>query len=217
MLGKYKMDYQITITYKHGTSFVIDVPETYYQTKYPKKSEKKIEKIFQKEYRKFTSALNKDINAIHVGKYLKFSNATIITKNVLGVNLTPKSNVSVIDACSQDATLPSNTALKFEILKLNNLIDKLESTNIIEESATMLKKINSMMSKNNVEVTIKAGAKKKPTVATTNTTKKSKPLTTLSNESIVEEAITSEVIATTSESTNPNSTTTIDDSITIES
>ena len=49
------------------------------------------------------------------------------------------------------------------------LINKLETTNVIENLDKFLQKVNAMMSKNNVEVTIKAGAKKK---ATTTASKK---------------------------------------------
>ena len=41
------------------------------------------------------------------------------------------------------------------------LINKLETTNVIENLDKFLQKVNAMMSKNNVEVTIKAGTKKK--------------------------------------------------------
>ena len=154
--------YQVVITYKNGSTILIDVPENYYQNKYLKKPEKKIHKIFMKEYNNFVSALNANDNIVKVGRYLSFSNATVSAKDVLGIDLKTISEAQCIKETS--ITIPGvhdKTYLDISETSLDTILKKLETTNLIENLDTFIKKINVMMSKNNVEVTIKAGMKKK--------------------------------------------------------
>ena len=157
------MTKSIIITYKNGSVINIDVLETFYATKYKNTSEKKLHKVFMKEYEKFVSALNKSQNVINVGKYLKFSSATISCENVLGVDIKvieENSNLS-----QANVTVPGihdKTYLDISETSLDTILKKLETTNLLENLDTFIKKVNAMMAKNNVEVTIKAGVKKKP-------------------------------------------------------
>ena len=157
------MTKSIIITYKNGSVINIDVPETFYATKYKNTSEKKLHKVFMKEYEKFVSALNKSQNVINVGKYLKFSSPTISCENVLGVDIKvieENSNLS-----KANVTVPGihdKTYLDISETSLDTILKKLETTNLLENLDTFIKKVNAMMAKNNVEVTIKAGVKKKP-------------------------------------------------------
>lgn len=165
------MKYQIVITYKNGSIITLDVPDNYYQDKYSKKPEEKIHSIFMKEFKAFKSALNrKNRTMIEVGDYLKFSNATISAISVLGVDL--KTLDEVEDLSLANMSIPGvhdKTYLDLGDTGIDILINKLETTNVIENLDKFLQKVNAMMSKNNVEVTIKAGTKKK---ATTTTSKK---------------------------------------------
>lgn len=160
------MKYQIVITYKNGSIITLDVPNNYYQDKYSKKPEEKIHSIFMKEFKAFKSALNKKSNnsMIEVGDYLKFSNATISTTSILGVDL--KTLDEVKDLALANMSIPGvhdKTYLDLGDTGIDILINKLETTNVIENLDKFLQKVNTMMSKNNVEVTIKAGTKKKTT------------------------------------------------------
>lgn len=159
------MKYQIVITYKNGSIITIDVPDNYYQNKYSKKPEEKIHSIFMKEFKTFKGALNKNNKPmIEVGDYLKFSNATISATSVLGVDL--KTIDEVKDLSLANMSIPGvhdKTYLDLGDTGIDILINKLETTNVIENLDKFLQKVNAMMSKNNVEVTIKAGTKKKTT------------------------------------------------------
>ena len=161
------MTKSIIITYKNGSVINIDVPETFYSLKYKDRSEKKLHKIFMKEYKNFVNALNKGQSVINVGKYLKFSNATISAENVLGVDIKvieENQNLSL-----SDISVPGvhdKTYLDISETSLDAILKKLETTNLIENLDIFIKKVNAMMSKNNVEVTIKAGVKKKSASAT---------------------------------------------------
>lgn len=160
------MKYQIVITYKNGSIITLDVPNNYYQNKYSKKPEEKIHSIFMKEFKAFKSALNKKNNnsMIEVGDYLKFSKATISTTSILGIDL--KTLDEVKDLALANISIPGvhdKTYLDLGDTGIDILINKLETTNVIENLDKFLQKVNAMMSKNNVEVTIKAGVKKKTT------------------------------------------------------
>ena len=159
------MKYQIIITYKNGSIITLDVPDNYYQDKYSKKPEEKIHSIFMKEFKAFKSALNRNNKPmVEVGDYLKFSNATISATSVLGVDL--KTLDEVKDLSLANMSIPGvhdKTYLDLGDTGIDILINKLETTNIIENLDKFLQKVNTMMSKNNVEVTIKAGTKKKTT------------------------------------------------------
>lgn len=162
------MKKSIIITYKNGSTINIDVPETFYMSKYKNKPEAKIHKIFMKQYSNFVSALNKTGNIIKVSKYLPFSSAIISAENVLGVD------IKVIDESVPQTfavSIPGvhdKTYLDISETSLDTILKKLETTNLLENIDTFIKKVNSMMSKNNVQITIKAGAKKKTTPSTIN-------------------------------------------------
>lgn len=160
------MKKSIIITYKNGSTINIDVPETFYIAKYKNKPEAKIHKIFMKQYSNFVSALNKTGNIIKVSKYLPFSSAIISAENVLGVD------IKVIDESAPQTFavkvpgVHDKTYLDISETSLDTILKKLETTNLLENIDTFIKKVNSMMSKNNVQITIKAGAKKKTTSST---------------------------------------------------
>ena len=121
------MTYQIIIKYKTGTTLFIDVPENYYQNKYSKKPEAKLHKIFMKEYKKFTSSLKSNQNIIDVSKYLKFSNATITTKDILGIDLKPISK-DQIEIINNTYGAYDKVYLDIKDTSLNDLIKKLDVT-----------------------------------------------------------------------------------------
>ena len=78
----------IKLSYKNGTSINIDVPIDYYKKKYPKKSRQSLDKIFMKDYTAFVKALNNHSTiALQVGKYFKFSKATIFSRDLLSVDI----------------------------------------------------------------------------------------------------------------------------------
>ena len=142
------MKYQIVVTYKNGSIIKIDVPENYYQEKYSKKPNVRIHQIFIKEYRDFINALNKNASIVHVGKYLKFSNATISAKDILGIDLklasdeslnTPDNNISIkipgVYNCDRDI-------YSIEWDPLINTFKKIEDTNIIEKLYSLIEKFN---------------------------------------------------------------------------
>lgn len=167
------MKRSIIITYKNGSSINIDVPETFYTLKYKNKPEAKIHKIFIKQYNNFVSALNKSEGVVRVSKYLPFSNATISAENVLGID------IKVIDELAphiSTITVPGvhdKTYLDISETSLDTILKKLETTNLLENLDTFIKKVNAMMSKNNVEISIEAGAKKKLASSTSRKKKES--------------------------------------------
>lgn len=169
------MNYQIIITYRNGSLITLDVPENYYQEKYSKKSDEKIHTIFMKEFKNFKNALNRNKDSmIEVGDYLKFSNATISSANILGIDLKSLEATKDIVANMSIPGVHDKTYLDLGDTGLDILIEKLKTTNIIENLDKFVQKVNAMMAKKDVEVTIKAGGKKKstPTASTTTTKKK---------------------------------------------
>ena len=168
------MTKSIIVTYKNGSVINIDVPETFYATRYKNTSEKKLHKIFMKEYEKFVSALNKSQTVINVGKYLKFSSAIISCENVLGVDIKViEENMNLSQSNISVPGIHDKTYLDISETSLDTILKKLETTNLIENLDLFIKKINAMMAKNNVEVTIKAGVKKKSTATSTRKKKES--------------------------------------------
>ena len=161
------MKYQIVITYRNGSIITLDVPNNYYQEKYSKKSDTAIHKIFIKEYKNFINAMNKNDSMVDVGKYLEFSNATISASNILGIDL--KTIDEVVSLNESNISIPGvhdKTYLDISETSLDTILKKLESTNLIENLDKFIQKVNSMMSKNNVEVVIKAGGAKKKSSST---------------------------------------------------
>lgn len=179
------MKYQIVVTYKNGSTILLDVPDNFYHNKYAKKPEAKIHKIFIKEYKSFVLAMGKTENILDVNKYLSFSNATISTKDILGIDLKTVDEIANENANITIPGVHDKTYLDISETSLDTILKKLEETNVIENLDKFIQKVNAMMSKNNVEVTIKAGAKKKPT-----TTKKPK------SETIIESQIETPVVET---------------------
>lgn len=161
------MKYQIVVTYRNGSIITLDVPNNYYQEKYSKKSDTAIHKIFIKEYKNFINAMNKNDNMVDVGRYLEFSNATISASNILGIDL--KTIDEVVSLNESNISIPGvhdKTYLDISETSLDTILKKLESTNLIENLDKFIQKVNSMMSKNNVEVVIKAGGAKKKSSST---------------------------------------------------
>ena len=159
----------IIVTYKNGSKINIDIPETFYTKKYKNIPEKYLHRIFMRHYRNFTNALNKDQNVINVNKYLKFSNATISAENVLGVDIKVIDDNDTCNTNLSEMKVPGvhdKTYLDISETSLDIILKKLESTNLLENLDMFIKRVNTMMAKNNVEVTIKAGGKKKPTSST---------------------------------------------------
>lgn len=181
------MKYQIIITYKNGSTIILDVPDNYYQEKYSKKSDTAIHKIFMKEYKNFVDAMNKSENMVNVNKYLSFSKATVSALNVLGIDLktvceTPNTND---DTNISVPGVHDKTYLDISETSLDVILKKLESTNLIENLDKFIQNIglivdkiafelNSSNSNNN-----KVESKKKSTTTTTvaSNTKKSKATT----------------------------------------
>lgn len=154
------MKKSIVIKYKNGSSVNIEVLSDFYVEKYPKAAENKREKIFIKEYKKFLNALSKPQPVVNVGSYLKFSNATISGEGILSV-----------DIVDDNREVEESTTVISEVNPLNliaEFLQKLDATGIISNLDTLLKRINNMMAKNNVDITIKASNKKATTAKAIN-------------------------------------------------
>lgn len=151
----------ILIIYKNGSSINLDVPENYYQNKYSKKSSIKLHKIFMKQYKKFVRALNKGLDIVDVNKYLPFSNASISGKDVISVDI----KINEQNDQSKDPVntfipgLHDQVYLNLDGTQLENLLNKLAETNLVENLDKLIDKMISYFNKSNVEFTIKAGKK----------------------------------------------------------
>lgn len=171
----------IVITYKNGSSINIDVPDLYYQNKYSKKSNKRLHSIFLKEYNKFVNAMNRGKDVVYVGKYLKFANTSVCGKDVLGIDVKELNDeIKPVDNTIYVPGVNDRVFLDLSKTQLENLITKINDTQLIENLDILLKKMSSYFNKANVEFTIKAGKKststssggrkKKDTAQTTTTT-----------------------------------------------
>lgn len=150
----------IVVTYKNGSSINLDVPELYYQEKYAKKPAKKCHAIFLKEYNKFVNALNKTDGILQVGKYLKFSNATISGKDVLSIDIKELAEeVKPVDNTIFVPGVHDKVYLDFTDTKLEALLTKLEDLSLLENLDKLVQKLVSYFNKANVEFSIKAGKK----------------------------------------------------------
>lgn len=106
--------------------------------------------------------MNKSQNVINVGKYLKFSKAIVSCENVLGVDIKViEENSELSQSNVKVPGIHDKTYLDISETSLDTILKKLESTNLLENLDLFIKRVNTMMAKNNVEVTIKAGGKKK--------------------------------------------------------
>lgn len=150
----------IVVTYKNGSSINLDVPELYYQEKYAKKPAKKCHAIFLKEYNKFVNALNKTDGILQVGKYLKFSNATVSGKDVLSIDIKELAEeVKPVDNTIFVPGVHDKVYLDFTDTKLEALLTKLEDLSLLENLDKLVQKLVSYFNKANVEFSIKAGKK----------------------------------------------------------
>lgn len=150
----------IVVTYKNGSSINLDVPELYYQEKYAKKPAKKCHAIFLKEYNKFVDALNKTDGIVQVGKYLKFSNATVSGKDVLSVDIKELAEeVKPVDNTIFVPGVHDRVYLDFTDTRLEALLTKLEDLSLLENLDKLVQKLVSYFNKANVEFSIKAGKK----------------------------------------------------------
>lgn len=154
----------IVVTYKNGTSINIDVPSDYYKNKYSKKSDKKLHDIFIKEYCAFNKALNKEDGVVEVGKYLKFSHATISAKDVLSVDIKDfDSEAKPLDNTVFIPGVHDKVYLDLTDTRLDNLLNKMEEMEILDNTNKLLQKLVSFFNKSDVEFNIKAGKKPAPT------------------------------------------------------
>lgn len=150
----------IVVTYKNGSSINLDVPELYYQEKYAKKPAKKCHAIFLKEYNKFVNALNKTDGIVQVGKYLKFSNATVSGKDVLSIDIKELAEeIKPVDNTIFVPGVHDRVYLDFTDTKLEALLTKLEDLSLLENLDKLVQKLVSYFNKANVEFSIKAGKK----------------------------------------------------------
>ena len=164
----------VVITYKDGSTINIDVPELYYQNKYNNKPQEKLHKIFLKEYNAFVNALNKTEGIIKVGKYLTFSNASVSTQNVLGVDIKElECEVLPLDNTVHVPGVHDQVYLNISGTRFEEFVNKVCETNIIDDADNLIKKLLSFFNKSNVEFTIKAGSKKPQQSTTTRKSKKS--------------------------------------------
>ena len=153
----------IVITYRNGSSVNLDVPEMYYKEKYFKKSDKKLHQIFMKEYSNFVKALNSSDNIIRVGKYLKFSNATVSGKDILSIDIKDlAAETKPLDNTIFIPGVHDKVYLDLSDTTLDNFLNKMEELEFLENLDQLTKKLASYFNKSNLEFTIKAG-KKTPT------------------------------------------------------
>ena len=137
----------IVITYKDGTTINIDVPELYYVNKHKKYNDKRLHKVFMKEYDAFINAMSKQRGMISVGKYLKFSNASVNSCNVLGIDLKEVD----IDVDSSTIKVPGThdqVYLNIDGTKVETLINKIVDSDIIDNADNLFKKLSSFINKN---------------------------------------------------------------------
>lgn len=155
----------IVITYKTGSIINIDIPETFYSDMYKNTSEKKLHRIFMKDYGKFIAALNnKSHNIINVGKYLKFSTATVSCEDILGVDIKIVDDTTAFTEMGSNTFIPNvadKTYLDINESILDNVLEKLDTTNLIDNLNNFIEKINTMIAEGSIDIKIKAGAKKK--------------------------------------------------------
>lgn len=124
----------IVITYKNGTSINLDVPELYYQEKCSKKASQTPHKMLIKEYSKFVSALNRSSDGVvQVGKYLKFSNATVSRKDILSLDIKDlEVEYKPLDNTIFIPGIHDKVYLDLTDTRLEAILDKLESLNVLE-------------------------------------------------------------------------------------
>lgn len=161
----------IVITYKNGTSINLDVPELYYQEKYDKQPAQKQHQIFIREYSKFVNALNRASGkVVQVGKYLKFSNATVSSKDILSLDIKDlEVEFKPLDNTIFIPGIHDKVYLDLSDTKLENLLNKIESLNIIENLFKFSQDFMSIFDKSKNEL---KETEKKPTTSTSKRKKK---------------------------------------------
>lgn len=178
----------VVVTYKNGSSINIDVPELYYQEKYKNKSEERLHKIFLKEYQKFVTAMNRGTDVVLVGKYLKFSNTSVCGKDILGIDIKDlEEEVKPQDNTVYVPGVHDRVFLDISKTQLEDLIQKLNNTDLIDNLDKLVQKMVSYFNKANVEFTIKAG--KKP--STSSTTGRKKKAAAVEEVPLVDESLAS--------------------------
>ena len=167
----------IVITYKNGASINLDVPDLYYENKYPTKTKEKLEQILQKHYSKFVKAINKYEGILKVKKYLPFSDATLSCDDVLSTDIINRNeqiaNPSI--GGSNAVKVPGvydKVYLDITDTRLNDFLNKLLDLRILENTDKLLQKINSYLAKTDLEFSMKAS--KKVALPTTSKNKKGK-------------------------------------------
>ena len=155
----------ILITYKSGATVTLDISDNYYATTYAKKKEKKIYDIFLKQYNKFVAALDKSEGVVNVNKYFKWSNAKIDSNDILAVDIkTINTNNTSVDQTS--VFVPGahdKVYLDMSETSLQQLLDKLNNTDVLENFNKLILKLLAFFNKSNVEVSIRAKPKAKAT------------------------------------------------------
>ena len=155
----------ILITYKSGATITLDVPDNYYAITYAKKNEKKVHNIFLKQYNKLVAALDKSEGVVNANKYFKWSNAKIDSNDILAIDI----KTIDIDNTSIDQTsvfVPGahdKVYLDMSETSLQQLLDKLNNTDVLENFNKLILKLLTFFNKSNVEVSIKAKPKVKAT------------------------------------------------------
>lgn len=178
----------IVVTYKNGSSINIDVPELYYQEKYKNKVEDRLHKIFLKEYQKFVTAMNKGTDVVLVGKYLKFSNTSVCGKDVLGIDIKDlEEEVKPQDNTVYVPGVNDRVFLDISKTQLEDLIQKLNNTDLIDNLDKLVQKMVSYFNKANVEFTIKAGKK----TSASSTTGRKKKAASVEEVTLADESLTS--------------------------
>lgn len=164
----------IVITYKNGSIINIDIPETYYIDTYKNTSQTKLHKVFMKEYEHFVSALNKSQSVINVGKYLKFSTATISCQDILGVDIRVIENDTILSNHMKVAQPELVKQERNSVSSLDIVFKKLEETNLIENLDIVIKELNKLLSNYNIDIVAKSKSKSTVKKASTTKTKETK-------------------------------------------
>lgn len=104
--------------------------------------------------------LNKKPSIVNVGKYLKFSNATVSGENVLSVDIKDlEVEVKPLDNTVFIPGVHDKVYLDLNDTRLDALLNKMEELSILDNTDKLLQKLVSFFNRNNVEFIIKAGKK----------------------------------------------------------
>ena len=167
----------IVVIYKNGTSINLDVPDLYYENRYPTKTKERLEQIMQKHYNKFVKAINKHEGILKVKKYLPFSDATLSCDGILSTDIRNKNEQipNPLTGGNNTVKVPGvydKVYLDITDTRLNDFLNKLLDLRILENTDKLLQKINSYLAKTDLEFSMKAS--KKVALPTTSKNKKGK-------------------------------------------